>query len=89
MVHDAGDHPPQGQQAHTPKESPLVVTIPLILLAIPSIFIGWMTIEPVLFGGWLEDSIFVLEKNDVLKHGRKPRGGFGESQADPLRLRQG
>jgi NADH-quinone oxidoreductase subunit L len=66
IVHDAGDHPPQGQQAHKPKESPLVVTIPLILLAIPSIFIGWMTIEPVLFGGWLDDSIFVLEKNDVL-----------------------
>ena len=66
VVHDAGDHPPNGQLAHAPKESPLVVTIPLILLAIPSIFIGWMTIEPVLFGGWLDDSIFVLEKNDVL-----------------------
>jgi len=66
VVHDAGDHPPDGQLAHAPKESPLVVTIPLILLAIPSIFIGWMTIEPILFGGWLEDSIFVLEKNNVL-----------------------
>ncbi len=66
VVPDAGDHPPDGQLAHAPKESPLVVTIPLILLAIPSIFIGWMTIEPVLFGGWLDDSIFVLEKNDVL-----------------------
>ncbi len=64
--HDSGSHPPPGQLAHAPKESPLVVTIPLILLAIPSIVIGWMTIEPVLFGGWLEDSIFVLEKNDVL-----------------------
>jgi len=66
VVHDAGDHPPSGQLAHAPKESPLVVTLPLILLAIPSIVIGWMTIEPVLFGGWLEDSIFVLEKNNVL-----------------------
>ena len=66
VVHDAGDHPPPGQLAHAPKESPLVVTIPLILLAIPSIVIGWMTIEPVLFGGWLDDSIFVLEKNNVL-----------------------
>ena len=66
VVHDAGDHPPPGQQAHTPKESPWVVTLPLILLAIPSVVIGWMTIEPVLFGGWLDDSIFVLEKNDVL-----------------------
>ena len=63
VVHDAGDHPPDGQLAHKPKESPLVVTIPLILLAIPSVVIGWMTIEPVLFGGWLNDSIFVLEQN--------------------------
>jgi len=66
VVHDAGDHPPSGQLAHAPKESPWVVTLPLILLAIPSIVIGWMTIEPVLFGGWLEDSIFVLEDNNVL-----------------------
>jgi len=66
VVHNAGDHPPSGQLAHAPKESPWVVTLPLILLAIPSIVIGWMTIEPVLFGGWLNDSIFVLEKNDVL-----------------------
>ncbi len=66
VVHDAGDHPPSGQLAHAPKESPLVVTLPLILLAIPSVVIGWMTIEPVLFGGWLDDSIFVLEKNNVL-----------------------
>ena len=66
VVHDGGDHLPSGQLAHAPKESPLVVTLPLILLAIPSIIIGWMTIEPVLFGGWLEDSIFVLDKNNVL-----------------------
>ena len=66
VVHDAGEHPPSGQLAHAPKESPLVVTVPLILLAIPSVVIGWMTIEPVLFGGWLEDSIFVLDKNNVL-----------------------
>ena len=66
VVHDAGDHPPSGQLAHAPKESPWVVTLPLILLAIPSIVIGWMTIEPILFGGWLDDSIFVLEKNNVL-----------------------
>ena len=66
VVHDAGDHPPSGQLAHAPRESPWVVTVPLILLAIPSIVIGWMTIEPVLFGGWLDDSIFVLEKNNVL-----------------------
>ena len=48
------------------KESPAVVTIPLILLAIPSVFIGWFTIGPVLFGEFFNDSIFVLEGRDVV-----------------------
>ena len=47
-------------------ESPLVVTVPLILLAIPSAIIGWMTIEPVLFGDYFRESLFVLERHDVL-----------------------
>ena len=50
---DAGHHPPPGNWQE-PQESPLVVTMPLIVLAIPSIFIGYMTIEPMLFGGWLQ-----------------------------------
>jgi NADH-quinone oxidoreductase subunit L len=66
VQHDAGDHPPDGIVPHAPKESPLVVTIPLILLAIPSVLIGWYTIEPVLYGGWLSDSIMVKPENDVL-----------------------
>jgi len=66
VVHSHDEHLPDGQLAHAPKESPLVVTVPLILLAIPSVVIGWMTIEPVLFGGWLNDSIFVLEENNIL-----------------------
>lgn len=49
------------------KESPWVVTLPLILLAIPSIFIGWMTIEPMLFGGFMDDAIVVNAGNDVVK----------------------
>jgi NADH-quinone oxidoreductase subunit L len=63
---EAGEHPPPGKLAHAPKESPLVVTVPLILLAIPSVVIGYMTIEPVLFGGWLDSAIPVLEQNNVL-----------------------
>ena len=35
-----------------PHESPWVVTVPLILLAIPSIYAGWAYIEPMLFGGY-------------------------------------
>jgi NADH-quinone oxidoreductase subunit L len=62
----AGSHPPDGVLQHAPHESPLVVTIPLILLAIPSVVIGYMTIEPVLFGGWLSDSLSVLPQNDTV-----------------------
>jgi NADH-quinone oxidoreductase subunit L len=49
-----------------PHESPLVVTGPLIALAIPSVIIGALTAGPILFGGYFGDSIRVLEKNDVL-----------------------
>jgi NADH-quinone oxidoreductase subunit L len=49
------------------KESPAVVTFPLVLLAIPSVFIGWFTIEPVLFGGFFDQSIFVLENPGVVE----------------------
>ena len=62
----AGHHPPDGILQHEPKESPLVVTVPLVLLAIPSIVIGYLTVGPVLFGGWLSDSITVLPQNDTL-----------------------
>jgi NADH-quinone oxidoreductase subunit L len=49
------------------QESPAVVTIPLVALAIPSVFIGWLTIGPVLFGDFFAGSIFVLEEHDVLR----------------------
>ena len=49
-------------------ESPWVVTVPLILLAIPSALIGWFTIEPLLFGGFFQGAIHVLPANDVLGH---------------------
>jgi NADH-quinone oxidoreductase subunit L len=47
-------------------ESPWVVTVPLILLAIPSAVIGWFTVEPMLFGGYFGSAIHVLPANDVL-----------------------
>ena len=50
------------------RESPWVVTIPLILLAIPSALIGWFTISPVLFDGYFGDSIVVSSAHDVLAH---------------------
>src|ERR1700689_3826828 len=48
-------------------ESPWVVTVPLILLAIPSALIGWFTVEPMLFGGYFGSAIHVLPANDVLE----------------------
>ncbi len=45
-----------GQKPH---ESPWVVTLPLILLAIPSVFIGYFTIEPLLFGHYFNEAIYI------------------------------
>ncbi len=49
-----------------PHESPAVVTVPLIALAIPSIFIGAMTVGPLLFGGAFGNAIFIREANNVV-----------------------
>jgi NADH-quinone oxidoreductase subunit L len=58
-----GDHH-DDHESHSPHESPWVVTVPLILLAIPSVVIGFMTIQPMLFGEFLKDAIFI----DAEKH---------------------
>jgi NADH-quinone oxidoreductase subunit L len=55
----------QGTKSHL-HETPWVVTGPLIMLAIPSAVIGWLTIEPILFGGFFGDAIQVLHRHDVL-----------------------
>jgi NADH-quinone oxidoreductase subunit L len=52
-------HHDHGEHSHSPHESPWVVTLPLVLLAIPSVFIGYFTIEPMLYGDFLKDAIFV------------------------------
>jgi NADH-quinone oxidoreductase subunit L len=66
--HDA--HADHGHHdAHQePHESPWVVTLPLVLLAIPSVIIGFMTIEPMLFGDFFKDAIFVdLERHPAMQ----------------------
>ena len=62
--HDSGHghHP-----VHEPHESPRVVTIPLILLAIPAIGAGWL-IGPILFGGFFGTSIYISEGHPALAH---------------------
>ncbi len=66
---DHGAHDDHGQADHgKPHESPWVVTVPLILLAIPSVVIGFMTIQPMLFGDFFKDSISVnLERHPAMQ----------------------
>ena len=49
-------------------ETPAVVTVPLVLLAIPSAIVGWFTVGPVLFGNYFGDAIYVTQAHDVLAH---------------------
>jgi NADH-quinone oxidoreductase subunit L len=60
----ADDHGHHGEH-HEPHESPWVVTVPLLLLAILSVVIGYLTIQPLLFGDFFKDAIFV----DAARHG--------------------
>jgi NADH-quinone oxidoreductase subunit L len=76
--HADQEHKP-GHLAHAPHESPWVVTLPLILLAIPSVIIGWITAWPVLFGGWLSDAIKVAPANDVLGRMAEEFGSAGHA----------
>ncbi|HEX4596545.1 MAG TPA: NADH-quinone oxidoreductase subunit L [Burkholderiaceae bacterium] len=54
--HDAGSH---GHDAHAPHESPWVVTLPLIALAIPSVVVGYLAIDRMLYSDFFAGSIAV------------------------------
>jgi NADH-quinone oxidoreductase subunit L len=49
-------------------ETPAVVWGPLVALAIPSVLVGAIAIEPMLFGDYFGTSIFVDSRHDVLAH---------------------
>jgi NADH-quinone oxidoreductase subunit L len=54
------DHHDDHHHGHDkPHESPWVVTVPLVLLAIPSVVIGYLTLMPLLFGDFFKDAITV------------------------------
>jgi NADH-quinone oxidoreductase subunit L len=62
------DHGHGHDEHHEPHESPWVVTAPLVLLAIPSVVIGFLTIGPMLYGDFFKDAIFVnFEKHPGLE----------------------
>ena len=58
-------------------ETPAVVTVPLILLAIPSVVVGWVFVEPMLYGSHYGDSIVVSQAHDVLGRMRASWHGAG------------
>jgi len=67
--HDAHGHDDHhGDHGHSakPHESPWVVTLPLILLAIPSVFIGYLTIGTMLHGGFFDGVISVSEHHEAM-----------------------
>jgi NADH-quinone oxidoreductase subunit L len=63
-AHHDDDHGHGHDEHHEPHESPWVVTVPLVLLAIPSVVVGFLFIQPMLFGDFFKDVIFV----DAAKH---------------------
>lgn len=64
--HDLGDHPGPGHLSHPPKEPSWVVTVPLMLLAIPSVIVGWLCIRPLLYGNFFGRAIHVAARHHVM-----------------------
>jgi NADH-quinone oxidoreductase subunit L len=73
LAHNGHEHDDEEPGHHglsageKPHESPWVVTLPLILLAIPSAVIGFLAVEPMLFGSFFKDVIFVNEAHHAME----------------------
>jgi NADH-quinone oxidoreductase subunit L len=71
VSHGQDDH--HGDEHHglapgeKPHEAPWVVTLPLVLLAIPSVFIGFIAIGPMLFGDFFGGVIFVSDQHHAMR----------------------
>ena len=64
--HDDHGHDDHGHHGGTPHESPWVVTLPLLLLAIPSVLIGAWVVDPMLFGKFFDGVIKVLPQHPAM-----------------------
>jgi NADH-quinone oxidoreductase subunit L len=62
--HEDHAHHEPGHLAHAPHESPLVVTLPLILLAIPSVVIGAIGVGAMLHGDFFGESLRVAHEGE-------------------------
>jgi NADH-quinone oxidoreductase subunit L len=74
--HDSDAHHEEEEDAHghhglapgqKPHESPFVVWFPLVMLAIPSVIIGYLTVGPMLFGDFFKGVIFVADKHPAMR----------------------
>ncbi len=63
--HHHDNHEHDGHDAK-PHESPWVVTVPLILLAIPSAILGYFGVEKIVHGDWFKAVIAVTKEHDTL-----------------------
>jgi NADH-quinone oxidoreductase subunit L len=64
--HGHDDHAAHDSHGGVPHESPWVVWVPLVLLAIPSVVAGW-TIGTVLYDGYFDGAIYFSEAHPVMK----------------------
>jgi len=75
-AHDSDAHHEEEEDDHAhhglapgekPHESPFVVWFPLVMLAIPSVIIGALTIGPMLFGDFFNGVIFIGENHKAME----------------------
>ncbi len=69
--HDAhhGDEHHHGlAPGQKPHETPWVVTLPLVMLAVPALFIGYFGVQPMLFGDYFRGVIHVNAANHSAMH---------------------
>jgi len=87
--HESGDEPDTEEHhglgpGEYPHESPWVVTVPLVLLAIPSVLAGFMFIAPMLFGSFFGNAIVVNEQHAVMHELAEEWHGVGAFMAHGL-----
>ena len=85
----ADDHDHHGEHhglapGEKPHEAPWVVTLPLVLLAIPSVFIGFITIGPMLFGDFFKGVVFVGAEHQAMSELAKAFHGPSEMAVHAL-----
>jgi NADH-quinone oxidoreductase subunit L len=85
----ADDHDHHGEHhglapGEKPHEAPWVVTLPLVLLAIPSVFIGFITIGPMLFGDFFKGVVFVSAEHGAMRELAKAFHGPSEMAVHAL-----